>query len=385
MPTERNPAIVLRSLTAVGVLAASLAWAAEDPEEVEARLEALRAEIESIEQRLDRDLGARDEEMQRLANAERSVSAARRAIRQTESELAETQTSIDDINDRIEMLEGDVTRHAHALARQLALAYRHGSGSRLKMLLNQDDPIRFSRRLAYHGYITRARLEAMDKLSSAIDELAESRESLERERMRRESLLERERTELAELEEARAERAEALAVIEARIENNRDRLADLERDAAELAELLEDLASALADVPPDLEVTPFSELRGELPRPVDGPVEHRFGEPRGGEVTWTGWLIGAGRGERVSAIAHGRIAYAEWLRGYGLLLIVDHGDGFMSLYGHNESLLRDVGDWVSPGEAIATVGNSGGAGEEGLYFELRRNGEPIDPVNWLER
>lgn len=377
--------MVLRSLAAVAALAASLAWAVEDPEEVEARLEALRAEIEAIQQRLDRDLGTRDEEMERLANAERAVSARRRATRRTESELAETRSSIDEINNRIEVLEGEVTRHAHALARQLALAYRHGSGSRLKMLLNQDDPTRFSRRLAYHGYLTRARLDAMDKLSTAIDELAESRASLEQERLRRETLLEREREELAELEQARAERAEALAVIEARIENNRDRLADLERDAAELAELLEELASALADVPPELEATPFAELRGELPRPVDGPIEHGFGDRRGGEVVWNGWLIAAEQGERVGAIAHGRVAYAEWLRGYGLLLIVDHGDGFMSLYAHNESLLRDVGDWVSPGETIATVGNSGGTGEAGLYFELRRNGEPVDPVDWLER
>jgi murein hydrolase activator len=112
---------------------------------------------------------------------------------------------------------------------------------------------------------------------------------------------------------------------------------------------------------------------------------HRFGEHRAGDLSWNGWLIQAQGGQEVSAVAYGRVAYADWLRGYGLILILDHGDGFMSLYAHNEALLRDVGDWVRPGDLIATVGNSGGVAETGVYFELRRNGRPVNPSGWFAR
>nr|WP_240451243.1 peptidoglycan DD-metalloendopeptidase family protein [Wenzhouxiangella sp. XN201] len=119
--------------------------------------------------------------------------------------------------------------------------------------------------------------------------------------------------------------------------------------------------------------------------PVDGPVRAAFGDRRSGDLEWSGWLIGIDSGQEVHSIAHGRVAYADWLRGYGLLLILEHGDGFMSLYAHNEALMRDVGDWVAPGETIAVSGRSGGIAEPALYFELRREGEPIDPAQWIDR
>lgn len=385
MTAERLGSVLTGCLLLAALAAAPPGLADEDREEIEARLEQLRDEIGAIQNRIDRDLAARDEALERLADAERAVSRARRAARETAAQLDETERAIAEAGDRIEELEAEVSGHAHALARQLALAYRHGTGSRLRMLLNQDDPAQFSRRMAYHGYLTRARLETMEQLNAAAAALVSSREMLDRERAERRALLERQQDELDELERARGERNQALAAIEARIEDNRDRLANLERDAAELQALLEQLATALADVPPDLEATPFTQLKGELPLPVDGTIEQRFGDPRGGEVQWNGWLIGAVPGETVAAIAHGRVAYAEWLRGYGLLLIIDHGDGFMSLYAHNESLLRDVGDWVSPGEAIATAGSSGGASGTGVYFELRRDGRPVDPAAWVAR
>jgi len=168
------------------------------------------------------------------------------------------------------------------------------------------------------------------------------------------------------------------------IQTDEQILASLEADAERLQALLEDLADVLADIPPQIESTPFAELRGQLPKPVSGPLRARFGDIRSGNARWDGWLIAAEEGREVQAIAYGRVAYSDWLRGYGLIMIIDHGDGFMSLYGHNQALLADVGDWVSPGQAIALVGNSGGETESGVYFQLRRDGETINPARWID-
>ncbi|MCH8476991.1 MAG: peptidoglycan DD-metalloendopeptidase family protein, partial [Wenzhouxiangella sp.] len=201
-----------------------------------------------------------------------------------------------------------------------------------------------------------------------------------------EALAERQQQDIDRLESARAERQTALALVEQRIQSRQEELSALENDAAELARLIDELAQALADIPPEIEVPAFSELRGQLDQPVAGGTsQRRFGEPRAGELVWSGWLYAAPGGTEVRAVAYGRVAYADWLRGYGLILILEHGDGFMSLYAHNEALLRDVGDWVRPGEVIATVGDTGGAGQTGLYFELRRDGQPINPAGWIRR
>jgi murein hydrolase activator len=377
--------LLIKCVAAAALLPIALVCAADTPEEIEARLEQLKAEIGIIQQRLDRDLGERDRRLEELADAERRVSAARRAVSETAASLESTRIEIDRLQTRRRELETRVTEHAHSLAAQLAVAYRHGTGSRLKMLLNQDDPRRLSRQLAYHGYLTRARLDAMDRLNQSLGELARTGEELDQQQLAQEQLLRREQEELEGLEVARADRERALATLEERIQDDRERISELEEDAAELTRLLEELAVALADVPPDFEVASFAELRGELPIPVNGRVARSFGEQRGGDLQWSGWLIRAEAGESVRAVAHGRVAYADWLRGYGLLMIIDHGDGFMSLYAHNEALLRDVGDWVSPGEAISTVGNTGGVDETGVYFELRREGRPMDPVGWVAR
>jgi murein hydrolase activator len=377
----RAPVVVLAMLATVLAMALEV----HSPEQIEARLDELKQEIGAIQQRLDRHLGERDRHLEELASAERRVSSARRSVRSTALELDQTQQAIEELEQHRGALEAESGEHAQALARQLAVAYRHGNDSRLKMLLNQDDPRRLSRQLAYHGYLTRARLSAMDQLNETLEALAQTSRDLDKRLRQQRQLLVQQEAELAELEQAQGEREEALAQLEGRIRDDRERIDDLEQDAAELTRLLEELATALADVPPEFEVAPFAELRGKLPVPVEGPVVRSFGDRRGGDMQWSGWLIRADVGEPVRAIAHGRVAYADWLRGYGLILIIDHGDGFMSLYAHNESLLRDVGDWVNPGETVAIVGNSGGASEPGIYFELRREGRPLDPVGWVDR
>ena len=363
-------------------------WASSgntDPEELERRLVSLRAEIQNIQRRLDQTLQARDTEAERLRQAERSVSSAERDRRETLAAIAT-------LSDRIAVLEAEqadneqaVQAAALGLGQQLALVYRQGGHSRLKLFLNQDDWRQINRHLAYHGYLTRARLDSVSQLRSAIDVLESNRRALLAEQQAMERVAAEQAEAIVRLEAARSERSRALAAIERQVVSDSERLLALEQDAEELSRLIEELADALADIPLEIEAPDLADLRGQLPMPVQGPVRHRFGGRRAGDLVWNGWLIAAERDTEIRAIAHGRVAYADWLRGYGLILIIDHGDGFMSLYAHAESLLRNVGDWVRPGDVIATVGSSGGVGESGLYFELRRNGRPVDPAAWLAR
>jgi septal ring factor EnvC (AmiA/AmiB activator) len=178
-------------------------------------------------------------------------------------------------------------------------------------------------------------------------------------------------------------RREVLTQIDKALQDSAATLAAREQDRTQLESLLEEIDRALAQLMPQESVEPFSAARGSMPWPVDGRITTRFGASRNlGKMRWQGVRMAAEPGSTVTAIHHGRVVYADWLRGSGLLLVIDHGDGYMSLYAHNESLLRDVGDWVTAGAPVSTVGDSGGQSEPGLYFEIRRNGKPTDPQQW---
>jgi septal ring factor EnvC (AmiA/AmiB activator) len=362
------------------------AWAqieSEDEAALAARLEAVRAEIATIQARLSADLGERDAALDRLADSEREVSRAERARRETGTRMEDVEADIAGLDAEREELQSALATLGQALAHQLNVVYRQGNPSRLQILLNQDDPRRLNRQLAYHGYLSRQRLDAVAALRRTTEALEANRLELIETQAALQRLAAQQDANIAELTQARERREAALEVIEDRVQTRQQALASLQEDERELARLLDQLAASLADIPPDADVPSIAELRGRLPRPLRGEPRYRFGQQRSGELTWNGWLIPAATGSNVQAIGHGRVAYADWLRGYGLILIIDHGDGFMSIYAHNEALLRDVGDWVNPGEVIASVGSTGGVELSGLYFELRRNGDPINPARWL--
>jgi len=358
---------------------------ADERSDAEARLEAIAAELAELQATLERDRGALSSERESLEaldqsiqdNSERTVaavqavSAQREAVQQIETEQAAF----------IAQLE----RREDALARQILAAWRLSRQSRLKLVLNQDDPARLGRLLAYYDYLGQAQGDQISELRDALgrlDALREDKDQALAELAGRQEALEDEQRALAA---QRKDRLALLAQLESAIASDGARLEELQRNRADLEALLERLDDALADIPSDLGSRKHpTELRGALPMPVNGPVRQAFGQAREADMTWQGWLIGAAAGEPVRSIAYGRVAYADWLRGYGLLLIIDHGDGFMTLYGHNESINVDVGDWVEPGTVISRVGQ-GAAGRQGLYFELRRGGKAVDPAAWISR
>lgn len=356
---------------------------AQDPAELERELEEIRRQIEQIQARLDADLEQRDSGQQALAEAERALAAAGRARQQTRDRLEQTTANIETLSARIEATSMAVADSSERLAAQLQLVYQQGAPSRLQLLLNQQDPRRLRRHLAYHGHLSRQRLALLEDLQRLRQSQLEDQRGLEREQASLAELEASQAETAARIERERANRDRALREINARIATDSERIDQLQRDAEELRALLDELAQALKDIPMDVEVPSILALTGTLAPPLEGRLVQRFGDSRGGDMRWTGWLLAAPAGAEVRAIAHGRVAYADWLRGYGMLAIIDHGDGVMSLYGHNETLFRGVGSWVNPGDVIASVGRSGGADVDALYFEIRRDGQPVDPSTWL--
>ncbi len=387
-----------RVLAVLVVLAHGAAAAAADPKASERQLRELRGRIEKLQARLDA--------------AEESRGAAADELRQSAKAMNEAHRALFDLTQRRRALEGELasitqkedTMRAGAAqqqalaARLLRLQYEQGVPDRLRLALEGRNPADAARHLEYYAYIQRARADLIAELKHKGDELA----ALEADaRARRDELAQNEAEQAREtrrLESERAARAALVARLAGEIARGKREIGRLKRDESRLSRLVEEIARALAAKPApgkrkgkavdevadaSLAARPFASLKGKLHLPVRGELMNHFGGAREESgASWKGLFIRAVTGETVHAVADGRVVYADWLRGFGNLLILDHGGGFMSLYGYNEGLLRRVGDRVRAGDPVASVGASGDSAESGLYFELRRDGKPFDPLKW---
>ncbi len=380
---NRIPARCLLLLLALWAATGPVAGRADDAA-TEQRLEALKARIAVIEQEQRRAAERRDRETRALRQAEEAVAARARELEQTRRERLAAAARRDELAGRRAELAGALADDTEALSAELRAAWLAGREPRLKLALNQQDPARLGRMLAWYRYIAEDRAERIAGLRERLAELAQVTEALEAERARLAAVETRQAEALAALEDARAVRAGAVADLDADLARRAEETERLREEAAALERLLEELRAAVADLPvPD--AAPFQEQRGRLAWPVEGALLRTFGSRRGEGPRSNGVLIGAGRGSEVRAVWSGRVAYADWLPGLGLLLVLEHGDGYMSLYGHNEVLFSSVGDWVSAGQVVGRVGDSGGRDQAGLYFEIRSGTEPQNPQSWLSR
>jgi len=260
-----------------------------------------------------------------------------------------------------------------------------GREEQIKLLLNQSDPAKAARTMAYYGYFSRARAERITNLNERIAHLDLLKERIAAEAERLKAIEQDNAREVRALADARARRAKTLAQIQSKLNTRSAELAKLEREARALEKLVEELRRAIEEFP-DLADLPFNRARGKLPWPVKGKLLARFGQLRaGGPLKWQGILIAAPRGTQVRALYPGRVVYADWLPGLGLLIVLDHGSGYMSLYGHNEQLYRRVGDRVDAGDVLGAVGDAAGVGQPALYLEIRRGREAVDPLPWLTK
>jgi septal ring factor EnvC (AmiA/AmiB activator) len=381
------PLLLLLLLTGLPCALAEEPPAGETLDEASAKtlLDKISREIRTLQAELESARSESRQEQDRLKTIDLSIQQTNRSLRNLESQRLEHARSLKELGrQKREFIDG-LEQQKDELVGQIRNAYRISRQSPLQLALNQDDPARLSRTLAYYGYISRSQVSHINKLKVVLAELEQMQISIDRELDRLTQVSEEQQRVIHSLNLQRDERAVILNDLLGRIDSDEAQLEELVRNRRDLETLLEKLENALSDIPGDLgKRLGVAPQKGKLDMPVKGRISHAFGQKRAGGMNWQGWLIRSSPGTEVRTVAYGRVAYADWLRGYGLLMIIDHGDGYMSLYGNNETLFKEVGDWVEPMEPIALVG-AGSNGEEGLYFELRKNGKALDPAAWLQR
>ncbi len=375
-------------LTAIVTLLAGAAAAAQDQGVARVReqeLEEVRAKISELKRTMDQRAAERDRVTAELQAAEVEISETRIRLKELERQQAWSERRKSELDEQLATLEAELGEETEQLARQVRAAYTSGSQERLKLLLNQQDPATLGRVMAYYRYLSDYRGRNIEEVTSHIEQAAVLRAEVAAEEARLTRLARERYDELTELNNGQEKRRTLLASLKARLAEEGSELERLAAQEQDLARLIQELTSILSDYPITSE-EPFSNLKGRLTWPVAGNLLHDFGQPRAGaSLTWNGVVLSAPRGREVRTIYHGRVVFADWLAGLGMLVIIDHGEGYMSLYGYNESILTSTGDWVAPGDVIATVGDSGGQSEAGLYFEIRSGAEPVNPRGWVTR
>lgn len=356
-------------------------WAAQTAAK-EAELKQIRSRIDSIRQEIQSEAEKRDALASELKNAELDIQNAREELASVRSRRIAAETSLHALETEQAETRRAIDDERAALAAEVRAAYINGTESELKVFLSQGDPSSVGRMMTYYGYLGRARAERIADVNDHLSHLELLGQRVEAETTALRAVEDDNSKAVKSLAGARNRRAQTLAAVQSRIKNRTDQVAKLERDAKSLEQLIERLRRTIEDFP-DIPEQPFRQARGKLPWPVKGKLTARFGQLRaGGPMKWDGVMIAADRGTPVRSPFYGRVVYADWLPGLGLLVVLDHGGGYLSLYGHNEQLYRKVGDKVAPGDVLGAVGDSG-AGKSELYLEIRKGKEPENPLEWL--
>ncbi|WP_324315929.1 murein hydrolase activator EnvC family protein [Povalibacter sp.] len=359
--------------------------AAADPAAKEGELKQVRSRIESIRRSIHAEAEKRDSLSKEVRQADLAVQSARERLSGVRERREAAEARLKSLQAERADTQKKIDAERDALAGELRTAYMNGRQEQLKLLLNQGDPAQLGRTMAWYGYFGRARAERITAITEHLSHLELLSENISAEAARLKALETEQASEVKSLAGARDQRKLTLAKVQATIKTRNDELAKARREAQALEKLVEQLRRAIQEFP-DYGDQPFARARGKLPWPVKGNALARFGQTRaGGPLKWQGMVIGADRGTQVRAPFPGRVVYADWLPGLGLLLVLDHGGGFMSLYGYNEQLYRKVGERVAAGDALGAVGDAAGFGKPGLYLEIRQGRQALDPAPWLRK
>ena len=377
---------LLLIIVCTGVFVPGTAAAADDITRQSENLQQLRKQIDSIKKEIDGMRGQRDDLQTSLEKTEKEIGGISAELHQLQIQAQQTELKIESLNVERATERETLTRLRATLVQDMRSGYATGRQQRIKLLLNQQDPAGVSRMLTYHGYLSRARAGRMHEVRESVARINELEAAL----LEQQAEIAGNRQQQAERSERlstqQAERKALLTGLKSDLQSRSGELSNLQKDEQRVQALLQSLQRALRTVPPeDAGATSLRKLKGQLQWPVAGRITRRYGARQAsGELKSSGIFIASVAGADVHAISSGRVAFADWLRGFGLLLIIDHGEGYMSLYGQNRSLYKEVGAWVNRGEVVAAAGNSGGQLRDGLYLELRKNGKPFNPTSWFK-
>lgn len=351
----------------------------EDMKQLQKNIEQLQKELKNIQ-------GERSNLQKDLQKSETEVGELLKKIERINRDLKDQDKQLNNLHQERKTLEDARRAQQDEIAEQVASAYQLGQQSQIKLLLNQESPEQVTRMLKYHQYFLAARAQKLDNYLATLNQLDELEPKINAKTLELSNTQSVLRSQHEQLNQRQSERKQALAKINATLKTKDQELNQLNEERKQLQALLQQVSRTLASVNLPKGNESFSSRKGRLPWPTDGKLIHRYGSQRiAGQMQWNGLMILASEGKPVIAVHQGRVVFADYFLGHGLLLIVDHGEGYLSLYAHNQSLYKTTGEWVNAGEPIASVGNSGGRDEAGLYFELRHKGKPIDPGAWLAR
>ena len=371
----------------IGLLNTAAGIANVSEQGAKARLESVQNQIRSLRNKVSKSKGKAAALQAELALAETKIGRLNRRlarVKREQSRLTEDQLALEQ---RRRNLQTGLDEQKEVLGEQLRAAYVMGRQQKIKLLLNQQEPSSIGRTLMYFDYLNKNRSAQISEIQLTLAELLRTEHEISENRLELTRLHDELQVSRRKLESSRNQRKKTLHALHNELRKQDQTLKNLLVDERELQRVIKEIQLALADIPQMRHGNAaFEALKGKLSWPTSNPIEHhpttRHKTARG-QLKWQGVLIDAKTNQSVHAISHGRVAFADWMRGYGLLIIIDHGQGYMSLYGHNQSLYREVGDWVESGDMISTVGDSGGQSTPGLYFEIRHKGKPVDPVAWF--
>lgn len=361
-------------------------------------LENLRQRITAMQSEIAKTSESKNEAADALRASERAISDSNRKLAQLAEQQRDADRQLNELQTQQQHLNGDLLRQQALLSKLLYQQYLGGKHEYLRLMLDNQDPNQLARDLQYYQYIARNRSAWLASMRSNLDSLKNVSHEVQTQSAALEELRDEQAAEKDQLKKDQHERQQVLGQISKQLSQQRREISRLQHDENRLASLVNKIAEMLAkpkskslfknnNIPDNrFDGKPFEQLQGKLALPVKGEIVNRFGDTRpDSTVVWKGLFIRTGSGQTVKAVAAGRVVFADWLRGFGNLLIVDHGNAYMSLYGNNETLYKQVGDELKGGDTIASVGNSGGNADSGLYFELRHESKPLDPLKWLAK
>ena len=373
------------------LISANTAYASQQEE-----LENLRTRIAAMQREIDKTSESKSEAADALRESEQGISDSNRKLAELAEQLRTADKKLNVLQAQQQQLSNNLDTQQTQLGKLLYQQYLGGKQEYLKLLLNNQNPNQVNRDLQYYQYIARNRATWLTTLRGNLAALNAASMATREQRTELKSLRAEQAAQKTTLEKKQRARQQMLVKISQQLRLQRREINRLQRDENRLAQLVEKLTKMLAQPKskslfrnnnlPDnrFDGSPFDQLKGKLTLPVKGEVTNRFGTQRpDSTVQWKGLFLRTSAGQAVKAVAAGRVVFADWLRGFGNLLIVDHGNGYMSLYGNNETLYKQVGDVLRGGDTVAAVGNSGGNEDSGLYFELRHESKPLDPMKWL--
>ncbi|TMP59872.1 protease [Pseudoalteromonas sp. S1610] len=366
---------VLNSL-ATAVAVANEDRTKKDLSQVQVALEQSQAEFQQQQKEIAK-------QQQKLKTHELAIAKNAKALNMAEQSVKKTQQQQAEQQQRAAKLEKQQAQFQRILAAQLKSAYMAGSDDYSKMLLNQEDTAKFERTLSYYNYLNKARIKQLDDLKALQVEIAKNQAELAKTKERLVALFEEQKRRQAALLGAKNERQASLQNLKKQLNKTKNSISYLEENEQTLIATIKELEEE--EKVTKIELLGLNRNKGKLNWPSKGKLAHRFGQRKHGGINWKGVLISASEGTSVNSIDNGQVVFADWLKGYGWVIVLDHGQGFMSLYGHAQTLLKDVGDMVREGESVALVGQSGGQADSGLYFEIRHKGRAVNPIKWCRR